>query len=233
MVPIFEEMRQTCKDVELVVLTRNYRSSQPILNTFNELISQDKDRLHSKRLILDDEVAATLDSIKPQIVGLSDSKEEALWVSNQIKSLVDQGMAVNDIAILLRSTGSAEALMKELERILEPNGLKVVQFGGKTVLETSEAELCMTILKMLRFPRKNLFITGLIRKYHPFIGPKALTTAIEMAESTNTSLYNVLLEHKNGQGQGFSKLAPFLDMIEVSRNALEKNPKVFIPSSKF
>lgn len=221
---IFKEMRQDFK-VDQVILTRSYRSSQPILDAAYELISHDNQREHSKSLIADESYLAEnmIESIPPRLIVLKTATEEMSWVSCTVRFLMEQGVPAHDIVVLARTGRIASEIADPIQ---SGSGTRTIVIGGTSLLETDEASVCNTILRFLQYPDRNLFVLNLIRRYHLFIAPKDLETAINRATELEISLIEALRDPgpwiTNAKRE---KLNSFLEMIDRSHQIMREDPK--------
>jgi DNA helicase II / ATP-dependent DNA helicase PcrA len=88
----------------------NYRSTPQILGLANEAISANVNQFEKT-------LAATRkDGLKPQVVSLLHASEQASFVAQQMLELRDQGVPLNDMAVLYRSHFHSMELQMELTR---------------------------------------------------------------------------------------------------------------------
>lgn len=218
-------MRKAFRDVHQVVLTRSYRSSQPVLDAAHELISLDKKREHSKTLVADESYLQSrmIENIVPKFMALRSHSEEINWVSCTVKYLVEQGVPIHEIAVLTRTGIFASEIAPSVQRI---SGIKTIVLGGTSLVDTDEANLFYTILRLIQYPDRDLFVLNLIRRFYLFITPKDLGAAMAKAKSLNVPLVTVLRESSSWITPAKKeKLDQFLEMIDMSRNILADNPK--------
>ncbi|MBK8956427.1 MAG: ATP-dependent helicase [Saprospiraceae bacterium] len=101
---------------EKIVLTRNYRSSQIILDTAKKVIENNKERLIIKDASLNKDLIASGEHageiIRPIFTKYTDQRSEVLHVCQQIKTLIDNGTTPEQIAILYRNNKEAEPYIK-------------------------------------------------------------------------------------------------------------------------
>lgn len=117
---IYEFYSKYQKYIKLVVLDKNYRSSQNILDGSGSIISNNEERLVGKveRLTKDiiasnDEVSSITDSLK--IVEYQNTYHEVVSITTKIKELNVNGVSFKDIGILYRNHSQSEELIKFLE----------------------------------------------------------------------------------------------------------------------
>jgi DNA helicase II / ATP-dependent DNA helicase PcrA len=91
-------------------LTTNYRSTPQILDLANSSIEKNRDQFKK-------ELTAILPPHeKPNLVPASNANQEAQYISQQILDMRDEGVALNEIAVLFRAAFHSQALEFELMR---------------------------------------------------------------------------------------------------------------------
>ncbi len=94
-------------DIVNIVLENNYRSTQPILDASTQVINQNQERLINKISGLSKNLIAALpenQQIKfaPSILQYNDPQDEMIDITEQIATLIDNGTAPNEIAVLYK-----------------------------------------------------------------------------------------------------------------------------------
>ena len=97
----------------VIQLDKNYRSSKKILNLANSVISNNPRKIE-KNLWTDNEDGLDISSFR-----FRSEKDEARWVAEEVKSLIDSSKE-NEIAIFYR-TNSQSRLFEEELRMLNIN----------------------------------------------------------------------------------------------------------------
>ena len=117
---IYEFYSKYDTHIKLVVLDKNYRSSQTILDGSGSIISNNKERLVGKvdRLTKDivasnADVAYLKNSLK--IVEYQNTYHEVVSITSKIKELHSKGVEHKDIGILYRNHSQSDELIKFLE----------------------------------------------------------------------------------------------------------------------
>jgi DNA helicase-2/ATP-dependent DNA helicase PcrA len=107
------------KDVVTIVLDKNYRSTQKILDLARTLITQGKGRLENKY----EDIKKILTSENKALVGgavsitqTSSDVVEYAHVARQIKKALDGGVVADDIAVLARGHRELRAILPYLDR---------------------------------------------------------------------------------------------------------------------
>src|SRR5439155_17984662 len=98
-------------DAQVFKIEMNYRSVPEILHVANAAISANVKQFRK-------ELAPTRpsNSFRPAVVGLNDGSEQARFVAQRILELRDEGVELDDIAVLYRAHYHAIELQLELSR---------------------------------------------------------------------------------------------------------------------
>jgi len=139
-------------EAKQVVLTKNYRSGQKILDTAYELIKfNNPDRLEVKNKI--DKKLVSMRKDKPlfrEMTSVFHShfdtvSQEADFVAGRIKELVKDGKKYNDFAILVRSNNDADPFIKALNF----NGMPWHFTGGSGLYARDEIRIMLSFLNLI------------------------------------------------------------------------------------
>jgi DNA helicase-2/ATP-dependent DNA helicase PcrA len=162
-------------DATVLTLERNYRSTQPILDATNAVISQAAER-YEKDLFTDRQGGAL-----PALVTCRDENEQADYVVERVLGHREEGMALKDQAVLFRAAHHSAVLELELER----RGVPFVKYGGLKFVEMAHVKDLVAFLRLAENPHDSvaaLRVLGLL----PGIGPRtAGTLAATLAEGTD------------------------------------------------
>ncbi|HVG41469.1 MAG TPA: ATP-dependent helicase, partial [Chitinophagaceae bacterium] len=93
------------KDLLTVVLTNNYRSTQPILNVSKTLIDKNNERLVAKLEDLSKDLLSSHDGVKhlthlPQVKEYVTQRDEMIGIVTEVEKLITEGVAGNSIGII-------------------------------------------------------------------------------------------------------------------------------------
>jgi len=143
----------------VVALTRNYRSTQPILDASNAVIAHAAERftkdLHSGR-----------PGARPRLVTVADEMAQARCVADDVLLQREGGLRLKQQAVLFRSGHHSAALELELAR----RGIPFVKFGGLKFLEAAHVKDLLSVLRWVQNPRGRL--AGLrVATLMPSLGP--------------------------------------------------------------
>ena len=133
-------------DAAMVTLERNYRSTQPILDTANELAAQ-ATRAYEKRLRTELEGGTT-----PELLWTRDESEQAHEVCERVLAAREQGTDLRHQAVLMRASHDSDLLELELSRRQIP----FVKYGGLRYLEAAHVKDLMALFRLLGNPGNEL-----------------------------------------------------------------------------
>jgi DNA helicase-2/ATP-dependent DNA helicase PcrA len=145
---------------EVVTLSRNYRSTQPILKAANAVIALAKERFTKD--LWSDRVSGQ----KPLIVTVRDEIDEASYVAGRILENREVGMRLKDQAVLFRASHHSGPLELELTR----RNIPFVKFGGLKFLDAAHIKDVLAVLRWTSNPRNR--VAGFrVLQLLPGIGP--------------------------------------------------------------
>ena len=107
-------------------------------------------------------------SVKPAVVGLNDGSEQALFVAQRILELRDEGIELNEIAVLYRAHYHAIELQLELSR----RGIPYVITSGVRFFEQAHVKDVTAFIRFVANPRDEVAFKRMV-KLLPGIGNKS------------------------------------------------------------
>lgn len=140
---------QHAKDLFTVVLTANYRSTQPILDIARTLIDHNKERLIKQISGLSKELVASNEQIRqlhalPVIREYESTFHEMAHITEEIHQLINQGVIPAHIGVIYRENKYGD----ELARYFRQKGLPVFSKRNVNILTIP---LVKKILQLLRY----------------------------------------------------------------------------------
>jgi len=131
----------------VIKLEENYRSTQNILDVANSVL-ENMNNKYSKCL------ASTRDEAgeRPALNFFKDHYDEADWIVNKVKALREEGVGLEDQAVLFRSAYVSISLQAELAK----NGVPYQVFGGLKFYETAHVKDILACLKILVNPKDEI-----------------------------------------------------------------------------
>ena len=153
---------------EVLKLEQNYRSTQPILDLANRLIAQ-AHRSYDKVLFTE-----KTGGDRPAVVPAPDDRTEARFVTQMVLRLREQGIGLDDMAVLFRSGHSAYEVEIELGRA----GVPFVKHGGMKLSEAAHVKDVVAHLRIAENPQ-DAAAWGRALQLLRGIGPKTAKDLIE------------------------------------------------------
>ena len=191
------------KEAEVIKLEQNYRSTLNILNAANSVIKNNQNR-KDKNLWSDKG-----DGDKIKYYRSDSEKDEARFVAKTIKSLIDSGESLDEIAILYRT--NAQSRILEEEMLKESIPYRVV--GSYTFYSRKEIKDLMAYLRLIHNEKDNVSLTRVINVPKRGIGLKSIANLTAKADIENKSMYEVI---DSGKELEFKKVIE--DLKKVSEN---------------
>jgi DNA helicase-2/ATP-dependent DNA helicase PcrA len=124
----------------VVRLERDYRSTPQVVELANDVIKWARGRPAGSRLQL---IGQRPEGPKPRFHEFDDEPSEADAVAGRIKTLLDEGVAASEIAILYRVNAQSEAY----EQALAGLGIPYLVRGGERFFERAEIRQAMITLR--------------------------------------------------------------------------------------
>lgn len=153
----------------IIKLEENYRSTQRILDLANAVIAQAREKF-SKRLY----TTTKPDGEYPAIVSAPDEVFQSKFIAQRVLELREEGLALSQMAVLMRNSRDSFALEQELIR----RNIPFVKFGGQKLTEAAHIKDFLAYLRLLYNPRDVLSWNRVLKPL-PGIGPKSVQDIIE------------------------------------------------------
>ena len=148
-------------------LEQNYRSTQPILNLANTLISRAGTR-YEKELF-----TTKQEGDLPALVQAADDRYESRFVCQMILQLREEGLPLNRMAVLFRSSFNSFDLEVELNR----RNIPFVKYGGMKLSEAAHVKDVLSYLKVAENPRDAVAWNRILQLLEG-VGPKTAADLI-------------------------------------------------------
>ncbi|PIE33275.1 hypothetical protein CSA56_12465 [candidate division KSB3 bacterium] len=185
-----------CQD-RVIVLDRNYRSAQGIIDVASQLLHEH--RLIDKGLhaVTDEQNDDTLP--KPQFLNFADDEEETDWIIEQINAFVETGVRYADIAVLFPN----HAIGEQLEtRMLAANiPCQLVKRQG--VFDHDDVQKLILLVKLLQNPDDDVALEQFFQRE---LNNDLVFQQIRPLKTTDRSfkhtLYAAAKTHLSGISQG-------------------------------
>jgi DNA helicase-2/ATP-dependent DNA helicase PcrA len=149
------------KGAKVIKLEENYRSTQPILNLTNAIISSAQDKF-TKTLFTRAEGGS-----KPLVVPALNERSEARFIVDTIKKHQKEGIDLSEIAVLFRSGFHSY----KLEMELTSHGFGFDKRGGLKLTESAHIKDVLSFFRVLVNPWDNLSWNRILLQIDK-VGPK-------------------------------------------------------------
>lgn len=177
------EFEKDFKDAKIITLEQNYRSTKIILQASNRLITKNKQR-KEKNLFTEKGAGEPI-----EVRELATEGEEARWVSQTIRSLVeDDGAALNDIAVFYRTNAQSRSFEDCFRRYQIPYRL----VGSLRFYDRKEIKDIMCYARLLVNPADNVSLLRIINTPTRGLGKVAQDHLTAYAEQNHIPLYDAL-----------------------------------------
>lgn len=190
-------------------LEENYRSTQPILNLANSIIEEAAEK-YTKRLF-----TRKLDGPLPVLVEAAGENAQSRFIAQKILELREEGVPLNEVAVLFRSSFHSFDLEIELSRA----GLPFVKRGGVKFIETAHVKdvlahvrVAANPLDLVSWHRALMLVEG--------VGPKKVQDLMVLLAKTDRPS-DVL---RAGAGRSARALRTLADMLDVLMGNDRRSP---------
>jgi len=187
-------------------LEENYRSTQPILNLANCIIDEAAEK-YTKHLF-----TRKLDGPLPTLVEAAGENAQSRFVAQKIMELREEGIPLDEMAVLFRSSFHSFDLEIELSR----RGLPFIKRGGVKFIETAHVKDLLAHLRVVANPldavswhRVLMLVEG--------VGPKKAQDVLGSLVKSDHP-YQALRDVSGRSGQGLKHLADTLENLSRSED---------------
>lgn len=201
-------------DTETIILDKNYRSTQHILNAANRLINFNKDRV-KKNLETDNG-----DGEPVTLYRLGTSDGEASWIYRQINLLQMNtiGFNLRDVVILLR----ANHLTLPFEKFFVRNNIPYRIYGGIKFYQRREVKDVLAYMRLLLNSRDDVSFERICNVPRRGVGKVALDEIKIAALKNELSLLEVIesVENLSLPAKPYLALQNLVNVINITREKL-------------
>lgn len=171
------EFPKLFKDVKIIKLEENYRSTQEILNFSNRIIEFAFEKypkhLYTKKIGGD----------LPGIICAANENMQSRFIVDKVLELREEGVPLNDIAVLFRSSFHSFDLEIELNKANIP----YAKFGGMKFIETAHVKDLLSFLRIAQNPSDYVSWYRVLLM-HEGIGPKKAQLIMDEINSGKLSI---------------------------------------------
>ena len=207
--------------LKTIVLDRNYRSTQSILDSANKLISNNKMRV-PKNLY-----TKNIKGHEVTVRGFDSGTSEAEYVAREIKTLIDvQHYRYSDIAILYRSN----YLTLDFEKAFMAKKIPYVIYGGLKFYQRMEIKDVLAYFRLINNKKDDISFERIINVPKRGIGEMSITAIKYNALEHNLSMYEYICEDialEECPSKAINSLRALIARIDHTREEINKDEEIF------
>ena len=198
------------RPLKLIKLEQNYRSHGHILDAANALIKNNQGRLGKNLWTADAAGEPVRAFIAPSDL------DEAAFIVDVVKGLTDEGVPLDEIAVLYRSNAQSRVV----EHALFNAGMPYRVYGGMRFFERAEVKHALAYLRLVASGSDDGAFLRVVNFPPRGIGARTLEVLQNRAQGTGSSLWQAACSSAPGGKAGVS-VAAFISQIESMRAASE------------
>ena len=219
---IILELNKRYYDMITIVLDRNYRSTQAILNAANKLIAHNKLRVTKNLYTKENE------GDKVNVHSSPSSRLEADYVAREISKLKQfGGYQFKDIALLYRSN----YITMDFETALTRYQIPYKIYGGTKFYQRREIKDVLSYFHLIVNTKDDISFSRIMNVPKRGIGDASEQLIKEEAKTANKSLYEYIRDVDAKESEIptriLNSLKTMITNIEIARSDIEKNEEVF------
>ena len=210
------QFQKDYEEVKVVKLEQNYRSTQSILNTANEVIKINKSQIPK------DLWTENAEGEKIRLVRTMTDNDEGKFVADTIQEQKLRNHFFNrDFAILYRTNAQSRAFEEALRRM----GIPYTIYGGISFYQRKEIKDYIAYLRIVINPKDEEALKRIINYPTRGIGKTTIDKAVLFANENNISMWEVLEQaRKFGFKSGTAEVIDeFVTMIKSFQSMLKKH----------
>ena len=219
---IILDLQKEYPDIETIILDRNYRSTQQILDSANKLISYNKMRVKKDLYTNNTKGSPVMTRSAPS------GKSEADYVAREIIQLKQKyGYSYRDFAILYRSS----YVTVDFESALMTRGIPYKIYGGLKFYQRKEIKDILAYFHLITNVKDNISFERIMNVPRRGIGDTTIAAIKDEANRANASLYeyvrDVDFEESEASKKALNSLKAMIMTIDNAREDIKKNEEVF------
>ena len=204
----FEKLFSNAK---LIRLEQNYRSSQPILNAANAVISNNRNR-YEKKLWTEQKGGHLI-----KLFSAEDFEAEAAFIADTVEQFESSKFSYSNFAVLYRT--NAQSRVFEVE--FSSRGIPFRLYGGVRFYSRLEIKHILAYLRLLADPHNDDAFERIVNNPPRGIGDGTLRKVEEVARNKEISNWDATLEiiyDTSSQSRMVAPLRRFIEMMDGLRN---------------
>ncbi len=206
------EFEKAYKDAKVIKLEQNYRSTKTVLAAANAVIKNNKSKIDKSLWTEND------DGDKIDLFFAKNEYDEGQYIVDTIDKMArDKKYNYSDFVVLYRTNAQSRAI----EEVFMREGTPYRIIGGLKFYSRKEIKDIISYLKLINNPKDNVSFARVINEPKRGIGDTTVDKLRELADSSGTSMFEVL--ENDMQVAGFrcsAKLIEFRDIIKNIRDSV-------------
>ena len=194
-------------DTRTVKLEQNYRSTSTILEAANKVVANNQMR-KQKKLFTEG------DKGEPLVYKRCSSEyDEAAFLVNTARALMDEGYASSDFAVLYRTHAQSRVLEEALMKAAIPYRI----YGGTRFYDRKEIRDILAYLKVIENPSDGVSLKRIVNVPRRGIGNKTIEALETVAEDHQCTIYQVLKDPRLlvlAGGRAMKNLTEFVQLLD-------------------
>lgn len=208
--------------IQSVVLDRNYRSTQKILDSANKLIAHNKFRVPKNLYTENNAGSPVYVRTSPSLIA------EAEYVSREIKRLKDvENRPYNDIVILYRSN----YITVEFEQALTAHQIPYRIYGGVKFYQRREIKDVLSYFRLISNSFDDVSFERIVNVPKRGIGETSVNALKREALKEGMSMYDYVKvvnpDQSDIPAKSINALKSMTKIIDITRDDINKNEEVF------
>ena len=202
---------------QTIRLEQNYRSTANILNSANQLISNNSNRLGKNLWTAGNEGEPV------GIYAAFNELDEALFVASQIKTWVEDGGNLNDCAVLYRSNSQSRVIEEALIRANIPYRI----YGGMRFFERQEIKDALAYLRLIANRQDDAAFERVINTPPRGIGDRTMDILRNLTRERQLTLWQatqIAIQENKLSGRSATALLRFIELINSLQQDTEEMP---------
>ena len=211
----YENARLFMKDfgAETILLEKNYRSTNQILNAANQLINYNFNRPAAKNLESDLGFGEA-----PILHHAQNDIRESFFVAGEIRRLHEQmGIPYDEMAVLYRNN----ALSRLFEEAMIKEGIPYVIYGGISFYERREIKDALAYIRTILDPTQDFYFKRIVNVPKRSIGLISIQHLEEKAKTMGVSMVEAI-DYADLTTNARQSLRDFRTLLEVMSTAFDR-----------
>jgi DNA helicase-2/ATP-dependent DNA helicase PcrA len=212
------EFERDYPDGRVIVLDRNYRSPQTILDAANSVISNNAGR-KPKHLWTDEGSGHPITVYRAE-----DEHDEAAFIAEQLGTLEDEGFKLSDAAIFYRTHAQARVL----EEVMVRYGIPYQVIGGPKFYDRREVKDVMAYLKAIVNPADPVAVKRIVNVPKRGIGETSVGHVDRIAEAEGITFFDALTrasENPRLSSRAINSIDEFIALMNLLVGAASDGPR--------